>query len=185
MHTVSSHTTYNPAFIDVFYEIDGVFAATYRDMNLYGMTSKKEVNFETKDSFDIFTHHVLLHLCNTVIGEIRKGNKVIFIMSDKYRWHWDKPLYDNITRVSKLVLRVLPVPHIRTNLSLVEFEQAIADRDVDVVTAYEKVYNKMQKNTFKPFNLNKLIKYLDNRGLKYLSSKYFQQVNSKLLAANK
>jgi hypothetical protein len=169
----------------LYYEIDGVFANTYQMLNLYGMTSTKEAQFDTKDSFDIFTHHVFLHLCNIVIGEVRKGNKVIFLLTDNNRWDWQPALYKNITKVSKLVIKLLPVSHIRTELSLMEFEQAYIDGDVKTVTDLDRVVNKMQKNTFKPFTLNKLIDYLDKRGLKYLSSKYFQQVNSKLLAANK
>ena len=186
MHTISESSfsfIFREEFVDLYFEIECVIGSVYTDLHIYGMHSERDYNFKTKDAFDLLVHRAFLSLCNTIIDINKAGRKVIFVLIDHEST--DSDHHHSIMRVAQLAVKVLPVLHIATTLSLVEFEQAIMDRDVSVLTDYERVVHKMNKSTFKPFNLNKLIKYLDKRGLRYLSSKYFQQVNSKLLAANK
>lgn len=181
MYTLQKSRT----LIDLYHEIDLALPNVNSDLVKYHLYNVSENLYRNKDVFDILTHHVFTHLIDKIHFEITKGNKVIFLICERCRQPNKDELYHAITRVAKLARRVLPVHCVDLNISIDEFVAALADCDVCAVGQIEKIERKIERNTFKSFNLNKMIKYLDNRGLRYLSTEYFKHLNSKLLAANK
>lgn len=156
---------------------------TDRDLLMYNLLGKKDQAYESKDAFDIFTHYVFLNLCNECVEALQNGNKGIIVFCNGDELENAPKAFD---RVKRLVKQLLPAYSVESDYNnLHDFADDLDLRDVYACSKIEEVNAKIESNQYKQFNLNKLIKYLEKRGMKYLSSVYFQQVNSKLLAANK
>ena len=148
-------------------------------------------NFNNKDVFDIFTHHILKDSCEEIVASIQMGHK--YVLFQDTSWDLKKSDYlmytadvlKAVKRLENLIPRILPAHIIKRPYSLHEFVDRYEQQCAEAVEEMEKLKAKIDRNAFKPFNLNKIIKYLDQRGLKYMSSDYFQQANSKFLAPNK
>jgi len=147
--------------------------------------------FNNKDVFDIFTHHILKDACEEIVACVQLGHKYVLYhdtswdLRDSKHLPYSADMLRAIGRLEKLIPRILPAYIIIRSYDMYEFLDKIDQREVDAMEEVEKLKAKVDRNAFKSFNLNKIIKYLDQRGLKYLSSDYFLQANSKLLAANK
>ena len=148
-------------------------------------------NYNNKDVFDLFTHHILHSACEEILACVQLGHK--YVLYHDTSWELKKSDYLGYTadvqkavkRLENLIPRILPAYIIEQPYDMYEFLDKLDAQEVEVVEKMEKLKAKIDRNAFKSFNLNKIIKYLDQRGLKFLSSDYFQQANSKLLAANK
>lgn len=173
----------NIEFMDLYYEVDGAISAANRDVITYHLHQK---DYNDKDNFDILLHHSLLNVINKIIKINRAGTKVVLLLCTNTRWVYKGSMETALKRVVKIITQMLPVHNITTDLGCSEFLYALTiDHDAKVLAQVDKVRRKIERNAFKHFNLNKLIKYLDKRGMKYLSATYFQHLNSKLLAVNK
>jgi len=148
-------------------------------------------SFNNKDVFDIITHHVLKDLCEEIICGLQNGSKSVLYLNTKFKVKDSEHILNTrdrvraVKRLEKLIPRIIPAKLITRPYPYYKFVELYEENSIDVVSEIELIRSKHFKNAFKSFNLNKIIKYLDQRGLKYLSTDYFQQENKKLLAANK
>jgi hypothetical protein len=173
---------------DINIAIERSLLFTNLDLSQYGLFGN---SFNTKDVFDIFTHHVLKDICQDIIAALTLGTATYLYKDTSYsvRESGSLPFTPDmvraVSRLEKLIPRVIPAQLITKPYDVREFYKRFHQRAADAVEVIERLNAKRYRNAFKPFNLNKIIDYLDKRGLKYLSTDYFQQENSKLLAGNK
>lgn len=174
---------------DIHTAIEKCWLWAHMDIKKYDLLDKK---YNHKDVFDIITHHVVSEICSEIISGIEMGYKTVLYLNTSYDLKkseyigYGQDTKRVVDRLENIIIQNIPAYVIKRPYPLYyDFSDKYKNREVDVVEEIEKIQQKINKNAFKPFNLNKLIKYLDKRGLKYLSSDYFQQVNNKLLAANK
>lgn len=174
---------------DIHTTIERCWLSINIDLHNYHLEGK---SYNHKDVFDLITHHVLKDICDEIICGIQNGTKCVLYLNTKFdlrKSEYIKYGADTVRvveRLEKLISRIIPAYIIERPYPLYyDFITKYKEKEAEAVEEIEKIELKFSRNAFKPFNLNKVIKYLDKRGLKYLSSEYFQQANNKLLAANK
>jgi len=174
---------------DIHTTIEKMWVIAHYDIMRYNLLDKK---YSHKDVFDIITHHVLLDLCSEILCCVQLGNKTILYLNTKFDLRssqyigFSQDTKKVVQRLEKLIPSIIPAYVIERPYPLYwDFITKYNNREAETVEEIEKIQEKFNKNAFKPCNLNKAIQYLDKRGLKYLSSDYFKQVNNKLLVINK
>jgi hypothetical protein len=174
---------------DIHTTIEKTWVPIHLALNEYDLIDK---SYNHKDVFDIMTHFIVKEICDEAIAGLQSGIKTVLYLNTQYNLRtssiieYGADTQKAITRLENLIPKLIPAYVIKKPYPLYyDFIIKYNGREIDAVHEIEKISLKFEKYAFKPFNLNKLIKYLDKRGLKYLSSDYFQQVNNKLLAANK
>lgn len=161
---------------------------TKLDQHKYHLLDKP---FSNKNVFDIFTHHVLIDACADIVACVQLGHKYVLFQDTSWdiknsvMLPYSADIIRAIQRLEKLIPRILPAYIIQQPYPLCIFANKYEQQSAEAVEIIEHLNANIDRNAFRSFNLNKIIKYLDQRGLKYLSTDYFQQANSKLLAANK
>jgi hypothetical protein len=180
--------TDNVWFQDVHTSIERSILPVSLDLHQYDLL---DTSFNNKDVFDILTHHVLKDICEEIVCGLQQGIKSFLYINKSYRVCNSDYILNTpdrvraVSRLEKLILRVVPAVVITKPYSEQKYYEKLNNNEAEVVSEFERLQHKQYKNAFKTFNFNKIIKYLDSRGLKYLSTDYFQQANKKLLAANK
>jgi hypothetical protein len=173
---------------DIHIAIERCIMPVALDLHEFGLLDK---SFSNKDVFDILTHHVLKDICEEIICGIQNGSKSVLYINTKFDLSKSEYILNTrdrkraVERLEKLIPRVIPGHVVKRPYNVHRFAFEYEKRSASAYSEIENIRQKMFKNAFKSFNLNKIIKYLDQRGLKYLSTEYFQQENKKLLAANK
>lgn len=183
------HITEDLWIQDIHTTIERTWLFANIELHKYELTEK---SYNNKDVFDIITHHVLKDICDEIIYGLKNGTKCVLYLDTNFNLRQSEYLpYQAdvkrlVERMERLIPRLVPAYKIVKPYPLYyDFINKFKNKEAEAVDEIEKIKAKFDKNAFKPFNLNKVIKYLDQRGLKYLSTDYFQQENNKLLAANK
>lgn len=184
------HITDNIWVQDIHTAIERCWFNIHVDLHKYNLIDK---TYNNKDVFDIITHHVVLDICEESVACLRNGGKLVLYLNTKFKLKsseiipYSSDCSKMISRLEKLIPKLIPAYIIKRPYVLYGdgFVQKYSNREVEAVEEVDKLQHKIDRNTFKPFNLNKIINYLEQRNLKYLSTQYFQQVSNKLLAANK
>lgn len=174
--------------LDIYVSIERCILPVSIDLHTYELFDK---TYNNKDVFDILTHHVLKDIYEEIVAALRLGKIVILYNNTSFNIKESEYIINTpdriraINRLVKLILRLVPASVITRPYNIYQFAQEFQDRNALAVLNIEEIIQKRFKNAFRSFNLNRTINYLENRGLKYLSTDYFQQINNKLLAANK